>query len=92
MKLLIPSALLVAWIAVAIAETVVDREGAVRKDARKMEDGARWIYNDVAVRFAEAEKEGGDEADEDDEDDGILWNVGVGSPLNVLIRRINSHP
>ena len=29
------------------AETVKDREGAVRSDAAKMEGSDRWIYNDI---------------------------------------------
>jgi hypothetical protein len=41
-----------------IAETVKDREGAVRGDKAKLEDSERWIYNDLAAGFAEAEKSG----------------------------------
>lgn len=41
-----------------LAETVKDREGAIRKDAAEMADNERWIYNDVAAGFAEAEKTG----------------------------------
>jgi serine protease Do len=40
------------------AETVKDREGAVRGDKAKMENSERWIYNDLAAGFAEAEKTG----------------------------------
>ena len=40
------------------AETVKDREGAVRKDKATMENDARWIYNDVDRGFAEAAKAG----------------------------------
>ncbi len=40
------------------AETVKDREGAVRKDRATMENDARWIYNDVDRGFAEAAKSG----------------------------------
>ncbi len=40
------------------AETVKDREGAVRGDRAKMETDARWIYNDVAKGFAEARATG----------------------------------
>ncbi|CAN5330071.1 Trx7/PDZ domain-containing (seleno)protein [soil metagenome] len=36
------------------AETVKDREGAVRGDREKMADDARWIYNDINRGFAEA--------------------------------------
>lgn len=42
----------------ASAETVKDREGAVRGDKKKMEGNARWIYNDVDAGFAEARKTG----------------------------------
>jgi serine protease Do len=40
------------------AETVKDREGAVRGDRAKMENDARWIYNDVDRGFAEARMTG----------------------------------
>jgi len=39
-------------------ETVKDREGAVRADAKKMEGTDRWLYNDLETAFAEAEKSG----------------------------------
>jgi serine protease Do len=42
----------------SFAETVKDREGAVRNDKATMEKDARWIYNDVASGFAEAKKTG----------------------------------
>jgi serine protease Do len=42
----------------AWAETVKDREGAVRGDKAAMENDARWIYNDVDRGFAEAKKTG----------------------------------
>jgi hypothetical protein len=42
----------------ASAETVKDREGAVRSDRETMEKSDRWIYNDVARGFAEAAKNG----------------------------------
>lgn len=42
----------------ALAQAVKDREGAVRGDAKKMEGNDRWIYNDIAAGFAEAEKSG----------------------------------
>ena len=44
--------------AMARAETVKDREGAVRKDRATMASDARWIYNDVARGFAEAQRTG----------------------------------
>lgn len=40
------------------SEAVKDREGAVRGDRAKMENDARWIYNDVDRGFAEARKTG----------------------------------
>ena len=40
------------------AETVKDREGAVRKDRETMEKDARWIYNDWQHGFAEAKRSG----------------------------------
>lgn len=40
------------------AETVKDREGAVRGDKAKMEAGDRWIYNDLAAGFVEAQRTG----------------------------------
>jgi serine protease Do len=40
------------------AEAVKDREGAVRGDRSKMENDARWIYNNVEQGFAEAAKTG----------------------------------
>jgi hypothetical protein len=42
----------------AKSEAVKDREGAVRGDRAKMENDARWIYNDVERGFAEAAKSG----------------------------------
>ena len=42
----------------ALAEAVKDREGAVRNDRAKMENDARWIYNDVEQGFTEAAKTG----------------------------------
>ena len=41
-----------------VAETVKDREGAVRQDQAKMENSGRWIYNDVEKGFAEAARTG----------------------------------
>jgi hypothetical protein len=43
---------------VVCAETVKDREGAVRQDRATMEKDARWIYNDVQKGFAEARRTG----------------------------------
>ena len=40
------------------AETVKDREGAVRKDRETMQNDARWIYNDVQRGFGEAKRSG----------------------------------
>jgi len=40
------------------AETVKDREGAVRGDKAKMEHDDRWIYQDIDKGFAEAQKSG----------------------------------
>jgi serine protease Do len=42
----------------ARAETVKDREGAVRTDLATMKDDLRWIYNDIDKGFAEAAKSG----------------------------------
>ncbi len=41
-----------------LAETVKDREGAVRADKAKMESHARWLYNDIDSAFAEAQRTG----------------------------------
>jgi len=40
----------------ALAESVKDREGAVRQDKTKLQDGDRWNYNDVQRGFDEAKK------------------------------------
>src|SRR5438874_2156649 len=56
--------LLALWVVVAVltigallfADTVKDREGAVRADRSKMQNDGRWIYNDVERGFAEAKK------------------------------------
>ncbi len=50
--------LLAALITTASAETVKDREGAVRNDKATMEKDARWIYNDYEKGFAEAKRTG----------------------------------
>jgi serine protease Do len=41
-----------------LAETVKDREGAVRKDRETMQNDARWKYNNVEAGFEEAKKTG----------------------------------
>jgi hypothetical protein len=52
--------LLVALVLVrpTIAETVKDREGAVRNDKATLENDARWIYNDWRRGFTEAKRTG----------------------------------
>lgn len=40
----------------SFADAVKDREGAVRGDRAKMENDARWIYNDIERGFTEAAK------------------------------------
>ena len=40
------------------AETVKDREGAVRQDKAAMENDQRWAYNDLTRAFAEAKRTG----------------------------------
>lgn len=42
----------------AMAETVKDREGAVRQDKAALEKDARWAYNDLDRAFAEAGRTG----------------------------------
>ncbi|MEQ1853827.1 MAG: thioredoxin family protein, partial [Chthoniobacteraceae bacterium] len=44
--------------ALAPAETVKDREGAVRNDRAAMEKDDRWIYNDYRAGFAKAKETG----------------------------------
>ena len=50
--------LLAALGASVFAETVKDREAAVRNDRAAMEKDARWIYNDTERGFAEAKRTG----------------------------------
>jgi serine protease Do len=50
--------LLVGLCSEGVADTVKDREGAVRGDKEAMEKDARWIYNDVDQGFAEAKRTG----------------------------------
>lgn len=40
------------------AETVKDREGAVRNDQAAMAQDSRWIYNDVVRGFREVKESG----------------------------------
>jgi hypothetical protein len=42
----------------ALAETVKDREGAVRQDRAALENDPRWIYNDFERGFAQAQQTG----------------------------------
>ena len=42
----------------SLAETVKDREGAVRNDKATMENDPRWNYNDVKSGFAQAKRTG----------------------------------
>lgn len=42
----------------SFAETVKDREGAVRKDKAALQNDSRWIYNDWQKGFAEAKRTG----------------------------------
>lgn len=58
MKLLSLTAALSLLLAVASAETVKDREGAVRGDKAKMQGNVRWIYNDVDAGFKAARESG----------------------------------
>jgi len=49
---------LIAFLALpTLAETVKDREGAVRGDKAAMENDARWIYNDWKKGFEKAKWE-----------------------------------
>ena len=47
-----------ALISTVLAETVKDREKAVRTDKAEMQNDARWIYNDWQKGFAEAKRTG----------------------------------
>lgn len=55
-RLLLPA--LLSFATITSAETVKDREGAVRSDRETMEKSDRWIYNDIARGFAESAKNG----------------------------------
>ncbi|MSU40995.1 MAG: peptidase, partial [Pedosphaera sp.] len=50
--------MLSAFVSISLAETVKDREGAVRKDKATMQDDALWLYNDYEKGFAEAKRTG----------------------------------
>lgn len=52
------SSIVLAALATTQAETVKDREGAVRGDRAKLEADARWNYNDADAGFALAAKTG----------------------------------
>ena len=52
------SACLAPMAPMAPAETVKDREGAVRGDRAAMEKNDRWIYNDIGQGFREARSSG----------------------------------
>ena len=58
MKTAVLPLLLAAFSIPAFAETVKDREAAVRNDRAAMEKDARWIYNDTERGFAEAKRTG----------------------------------
>ena len=56
-RILLPM-LVAALASMSSAETVKDREGAVRQDRTTMENNARWVYNDMQRGFAEAKRTG----------------------------------
>jgi serine protease Do len=58
MKLLFAGAIAAILGVAAFADTVKDREGAVRGDKAAMEKDARWIYNDYRKGFEKAKWEG----------------------------------
>src|SRR3954463_13676872 len=58
MKLLFVAAITAILGVAAFADTVKDREGAVRGDKAAMEKDARWIYNDYRKGFEKAKWEG----------------------------------
>jgi hypothetical protein len=57
-KLLPPLLPLLLVSALARAEAVKDREGALRKDRATMESDARWVYNDIESGFTAAKRSG----------------------------------
>jgi len=56
--LLVMPLLLLLFCGPAVAETVKDREGAVRGDKAKMAENTRWIYNDIDAGFERAKATG----------------------------------
>ena len=58
MKALLLIAAIAAIAPHSYAETVKDREGAVRQDKAAMENDKRWAYNDLTRAFAEAKRTG----------------------------------
>ena len=58
MKAILLLAALAAFAPHSFAETVKDREGAVRQDKAAMENDPRWAYNDLPKAFAEAKRTG----------------------------------
>ncbi len=56
--LLVLPLLLAAFASSTLADTVKDREGAVRSDRATLEHDARWIYNDYRRGFALARQTG----------------------------------
>jgi serine protease Do len=58
MKTISLSLAVLLFVAFVSAETVKDREGAVRNDKAKLEGGERWIYNDFQAGLSEAERTG----------------------------------
>lgn len=51
-RILLCGLLALAASACALAETVKDREGAVRQDRATRENDPRWIYNDLTASQA----------------------------------------
>ena len=58
MKAILLLAAFAAFAPHSFAETVKDREGAVREDKAAMENDQRWAYNDLPKAFAEAKRTG----------------------------------
>lgn len=58
MKSLLSVTFLLTALLCATAETVKDREGAVRADKAKLENDPRWIYNDFEKGFEEGRESG----------------------------------
>lgn len=55
-RILLP--LLLALSSTAFAETVKDRDGAVRGDREALKQRTDWIYNDLAAGLAEGKRTG----------------------------------